>query len=224
MTKDRNIIINLDHVTAGYDGRAQISDVTLSIADNDFVGIIGPNGGGKTTLLKTILGIIKPMEGKVSYLCDGLPADKLIFGYLPQYNNIDRDFPIKVEDMVLQGLNCRKPLLSKFNKRHKEEVKNVLSQLDISNLAQRPIKELSGGQLQRVLLARAVVSQPDALLLDEPNTFIDHKSQEQMFELIERISPKCAVVMVSHDIDKTRQLATTIVEVNEKVTIRTQRP
>lgn len=222
MTKDRNIIISLDHVTAGYDGRPQISDVNLNIANHDFVGIIGPNGGGKTTLLKTILGIIKPMEGNVTYLSDGLPTDKLLFGYLPQYNNIDRDFPIKVEDVIMQGLNCRKPFFARFNKRHREEVKNVLSQLDLSDLALRPIKELSGGQLQRVLLARAVVSHPDVLLLDEPNTFIDQKSQEQMFELIERISPKCAVIMVSHDIDKTRQLATTIVDVNEKVTIRTQ--
>ena len=210
-----NKILSLDHVSAGYNGKAKIMDICLDIHEHDFLLVTGHNGSGKTTMIRTMMGLIKPIEGRVLMWQNNMPVRNLNIGYLPQYNNIDKQFPISAFDTVMGGLTQCRRLWGGCNHNDRQQVMETMRQMGVDNLANLHIGQLSGGQLQRVLLARAVVSQPDALLLDEPNTFIDHKSQEQMFELIERISPKCAVVMVSHDIDKTRQLATTIVEVNE---------
>lgn len=192
-------IIRLDKVTAGYEGRPQISGVSLSVNERDFIGITGPNGGGKTTLLRVILGLLRPMEGTVEYFRDGQKTSQLRMGYLPQYNAIDRDFPISVYDTVLSGLCGTKPLWGRFNSKHHDMVANALRFTDTDSLAQRPIKALSGGQLQRVLLARAIVARPEVLVLDEPDTYIDRQFKERMHSLLAEIHRECAIIMVSHD-------------------------
>lgn len=212
-------LITLTDVTAGYEGRPQISGVTLAVNKGDFIGIVGPNGGGKTTLLKVLLKLIPTMSGKVEYWCNGTPAERIAIGYLPQFSNIDRDFPIYVLDTVMQGLNSRKPLFSRFTTHHRQLAVKALESLEVADLARRPIKALSGGQLQRVLLARAIVSHPDVLVLDEPNTYIDQTSQELMMSYIRQLSSSCAIIMVSHDTEHLRDMASTIVEVNERVTL-----
>lgn len=213
-------IISLDNVTAGYDGRPQIVDVNLDIDHRDFVGIIGPNGGGKTTLLRVILKLLPTMRGEVKYLKAGSETNRLAIGYLPQFSNIDRQFPITVEETVMQGLASRKGLFAKYNADHRRRAKETLMRLELADLADSPIKALSGGQLQRALIARAIVGNPDILVFDEPNTYIDQKSEMMVQRLIGELNSQCAIVMVSHDRSYIRQVANKVVEVDEKVTIR----
>ena len=223
MTTERqkmNNIITIEHLTAGYDNRPQVIDVNLSVKECDFIGIVGPNGGGKTTLLKAMLKLIQPMEGSVRYWHNGVETENISIGYLPQYNNIDREFPILVEEVVLQGLNSQKGLFSRFTRQHHDKVAEALDRLHIADLAKRHIKALSGGQLQRVLLARAIVSEPDVLVLDEPNTYIDRQSEDMMVEMVSEMAKTRAVVMVNHNVPELERIAKTIVEVDEKVTVR----
>ena len=181
---------------------------------------MGPNGGGKTTLLKAMLKLIQPMEGSVRYWHNGVETENISIGYLPQYNNIDREFPILVEEVVLQGLNSQKGLFSRFTRQHHDKVAEALDRLHIADLAKRHIKALSGGQLQRVLLARAIVSEPNVLVLDEPNTYIDRQSEDMMVEMVSEMAKTRAVVMVNHNVPELERIAKTIVEVDEKVTVR----
>lgn len=215
-------IITLSNATAGYDGRPQIKDVNLIIDRSDFIGIVGPNGGGKTTMLRLILKLLPPMEGRVSYWREGNEVKRLDIGYLPQYNNIDREFPISVEETVLQGLNGKKPLFRSFNAEHRRKAAMALQRLDIADLARDPIRKLSGGQLQRVLFARAIVGEPEVLVLDEPNTYVDSNTELLMRRLVEELNKKCAIIMVSHDVGYIRSAANKIVEVNEKITLHEQ--
>lgn len=202
---NRKPIVQLSHVSVAYDGKEALTDVSLTIYDHDFLGIIGPNGGGKTTLVKVMLGLLRPKAGTVEYFRDGQPVKEVTLGYLPQYNDIDRRFPISVREVVLSGLSHQKRLIRPFSKAQQAQVEETLRRMELVDLASRPIGTLSGGQLQRVLLARAVVSKPDVVVLDEPNTYIDQRFQEQMYRLLGQINRDCAVVIVSHDIGAVMQ-------------------
>lgn len=219
-------IITLDHVTAGYDGKPQVIDASLSVHAGDFVGVVGRNGGGKTTLMRVMLGLLKPMSGSVRYHdVDGRETKRIRLGYLPQYTAIDREFPISVREVILTGFNADKPLWRGYSREQHSATDDILQRMQLSGLASRPIKALSGGELQRVLLARAVVARPDALILDEPNTYIDHPSQQLMHRLlVESSQSGCAVIMVSHDAEEVHALARTIVNVDERVTVRQHTP
>ncbi|MGL5618634.1 MAG: metal ABC transporter ATP-binding protein, partial [Tannerellaceae bacterium] len=183
-----NKLIQIDHVSAGYDKRLVLKDIVLSVEENDFLGIIGPNGGGKTTLLKVILGLLKPASGSVRFFENNLPVPHLNIGYLPQLNKIDRRFPISVREVVASGLIDHKPLFRSFTKEQKQQIEHVLGQMEIAELADRPIAQLSGGQLQRVLLGRAIVSRPKLLILDEPNSYVDKRFESKFYHLLEEIN------------------------------------
>ena len=193
-------IIKIEHLAAGYEGKEVLHDVNLTIYQDDYLGIIGPNGGGKTTLMRLILGLMKPTEGSISYYKDGHAVKDITMGYLPQYNDLDKQFPISVYEVVLSGLNKTKSLFARFGKEHQQLVADTLERMQLSDLKDRHIGALSGGQLQRVLLARAIVSKPDVVILDEPNTYIDRRFQKQMYEMLEQINKECAIIIVSHDI------------------------
>ncbi len=207
-------IIRLDNIQASYEQKQVLQDVSLTVYDHDYLGIIGPNGGGKTTLIRVMLGLKKPERGTVTYFRDGKPAKEIRMGYLPQYSLIDRQFPIAVYDVVLSGLSQEKKLWRRFSKEQHERAAETLRQMQLDDLARRAIGELSGGQLQRVLLARAVVSRPDVLVLDEPNTYIDKRYQAQMYEMLEQFNHDCAIVIVSHDIAEVLQNAKHVACVN----------
>ena len=193
-------IIKIQHVTAGYEDKIALKDVSLTVYDHDFLGIIGPNGGGKTTLVRVILGLMKPMSGELTYFRDGKTTHEITMGYLPQYNEIDKKFPISVYEVVLSGLSRQKRLLHPYTSEQHKRVKDTLEKMELESFGDRPIGTLSGGQLQRVLLARAIVSKPEVVILDEPNTYIDQRFQEQMYKTLEIINQDCAIIIVSHDV------------------------
>lgn len=194
-------LIEVRHLQVDYDTVRALDDVSLTIYADDFLGIIGPNGGGKTTLVKTLLGLIKPTAGAVKYIgADGGEVDSLRAGYLPQYSAFDFSFPITVKEVVRSGLLGSKGLFHRFTQVEKRKADETLALLNITELANRSMGELSGGQRQRVLLGRALVSDPQILFLDEPSTYVDKGSETQMYELLHDLNARCAIVLVSHDV------------------------
>ena len=216
-------IIEIKNLSAGYDGRTVLHDVNLSIYERDFLGIIGPNGGGKTTLIKCILGLLKPTGGEIIFHTPEKASTKTtstkttstFLGYLPQYNSIDRKFPISVEEVILSGLSIQKSLTSRFTPEQKEKGKQIISRMGLEGFEHRSIGQLSGGQLQRALLGRAIISDPAVLILDEPSTYIDKRFEARLYELLAEINKECAIILVSHDIGTVLQQVKSIACVNE---------
>lgn len=215
-------IIKIEHLHAGYEGKEVLSDINLTVTSDDYLGIIGPNGGGKTTLIRLILGLMKPTSGTIRFFKEEKSKGKtrqnkeekgetnedkhlkevkeISMGYLPQYNALDKQFPISVYEVVLSGLSKSKKLFARYTKAQHQQVLDTLERMQLTDLKDRHIGALSGGQLQRVLLARAIVAKPDVVILDEPNTYIDRRFQKQMYEMLEQINKECAIIIVSHDI------------------------
>ena len=211
-------IIEIKNLSAGYDGRTVLHDVNLSIYERDFLGIIGPNGGGKTTLIKCILGLLKPTGGEIIFHTPEKASTKTtstFLVYLPQYNSIDRKFPISVEEVILSGLSIQKSLTSRFTPEQKEKGKQIISRMGLEGFEHRSIGQLSGGQLQRALLGRAIISDPAVLILDEPSTYIDKRFEARLYELLAEINKECAIILVSHDIGTVLQQVKSIACVNE---------
>ena len=206
-------------INAGYNGRIQLRDVSIDIDDRDFVGIVGPNGGGKTTLLRVILGLLKPYSGSIEYMRNGKKVNSLSVGYLPQSRDIDTDFPISVGDIVASGMNSPHRLFGGYTKEQRLMAEETMLTIGIDDMKHRPVKALSGGELQRVLLARALVSRPEVVVLDEPDNFVDDDFETFMYETIRCVNKEAAVVMVSHDRDFVTANAKKIIEVNERVKI-----
>ncbi len=214
---EKSPIIRIESVTACYDRNVVLKNVSLSVYQHDFLGIVGPNGGGKTTLLRILLGLKSPTDGSIDYFKNGCQVRNLDIGYLPQYNDSDRKFPISVYDVVSLGLRRKKPLCFSYTEEQHTMVKTALQKTGIENLANRPIGTLSGGQFQRVLLCRAIVSQPDLVVLDEPNTYVDKCFQNKLYEILDSINKECAIIIVSHDIEAILQNAKNIACINRTI-------
>lgn len=216
-------IIEIKNLSAGYDERNVLRDVNLTVYQRDFLGIIGPNGGGKTTLIKCILGLLKPTGGEIIFRsCRTAHSQTsnshspFTMGYLPQYNSIDRKFPITVEEVILSGLSCKKSLIARFTAEHREKTRAVIARMGLEGLEKRAIGALSGGQLQRALLGRAIISDPELVVLDEPSTYIDKRFEARLYELLAEINKEdCAIILVSHDIGTVLQQVKSIACVNE---------
>lgn len=206
-----NELIKLNNVTAGYDNGIVLRDVSLTVSDQDFIGVIGPNGGGKTTLIKLILGLIKPISGTIQRFDN---QEGSFIGYLPQQSHIDRKFPIAVQDIVLSGMMSAGKGLSRYASKDKKQALDLLEQMGISHLAKRTAGELSGGQLQRVFICRALISSPKLLILDEPNTFVDNRFEHEMYELLKEFNKKMAIMIISHDVGTISYFVKTIACVN----------
>lgn len=213
----KHTIIQLSDISAGYGAKTVLRDISLQVYEKDFLGIIGPNGGGKTTLIKLILGLLTPQSGTIRFFRNGNEVKELTMGYLPQYSSIDKKFPISVYDVILSGLSKQKTLLRSFSREQYDLVREIIIRMGLEGLEDRAIGQLSGGQLQRALLGRAIVSSPDVVILDEPSTYIDKRFEAKLYELLEEINKERAIILVSHDIGTVLQNVKSIACVNESL-------
>jgi len=209
-------LVEIRNVTAGYGQKVVLHDFSLDVVKGDFLGITGPNGGGKTTLLKVLLGLLKPMEGTVSFFDNDKPVKGLSVGYLPQLNNIDKQFPISVRQVIESGLISEKPVLRGFTSEQKQRVSDVVHLMELDDLATRAIGELSGGQRQRALLGRSIVMNPQLLVLDEPNSYIDSSFEVKFYDLLREINKSSTIILVSHDDEALNNLASRVIHIDEK--------
>ncbi len=184
--------IEVRHLDFSYEKTPVLSDVNFSVNRGDFLAIIGPNGGGKSTLMKLIVGLLKPSAGEVRVFGEKVPSKKISLGYVPQNTNRNLEFPITVEETVATGLPRFRP--------NPPKVRELLETVRMEAFAKRRLGELSGGERQRVLIARALASEPQILFLDEPSSNIDAKGQEDLYELLAQLNAKMTIVIVSHDL------------------------
>lgn len=204
--------IRLKEVSASYESTVALEKVNLEISSSDFIGVIGPNGGGKTSLLKLILGIMRPSSGIIER---NLTKEQI--GYLPQISQFDKQFPITVQDVVRSGIS-RSGRRGRVPKRAENEwITSSLETVGMSELAQRPIGSLSGGELQRTMLARAIISDPKLLVLDEPNTYVDNRFEQELYELLVSLNDRMAIMLVSHDVGTVSSYVKTIACVNRNL-------
>ncbi|HOO40481.1 MAG TPA: metal ABC transporter ATP-binding protein [Syntrophales bacterium] len=188
-------LIRIRNLSFGYSDRLVLEKINLDIYPKDFILLIGPNGGGKTTLVKLILGIIQPREGSAQYEPD--LATRL--GYVPQFSNFNKNFPVSVYDFVLMGRCHGHNYLRRYRKEDRIATDQILKRMDLYDLHRKGMNHLSGGQVQRALIARALVSDPLVLFLDEPTTSIDATSQINLLEFLESINREMAILVITHD-------------------------
>ena len=193
-------IIDIKNLSFAYSGEIILQDVNLSIEQKDFVAIIGPNGGGKTTLVKLILGLLNPLQGTIKVDGKSPREASPSIGYVPQNVHMNHNFPITVMDVVLMGkLDPKQPLSSRSSSNRMDALA-ALEHMDMAAYADKKIGMLSGGQRQRVLIARALVTKPKLLLLDEPTASIDTKGRDDLYQLLNELNQKVTVLVVSHDL------------------------
>ncbi|MCK5684049.1 ABC transporter ATP-binding protein [bacterium] len=192
-----NWLLKLEDVTTGYDDKIIVKNVDLTIYEKDFLGIIGPNGCGKTTLLKIIMGLLEPVEGKLIY-AESRPK----IGYLPQFLAKDKKFPISAFDVVLSGTMCLNNKIDscKDTKENIKRANELFEKLGIKGLENQNFGTLSGGQMQRIFLARALISSPELLVLDEPTTFVDTVFTKGFYEHLAELNSQMAIILVSHEL------------------------
>lgn len=211
-------VIELDDVTFGYGRETVLDGVSLKIARRDFLAVIGPNGGGKTTLLKVILGLVAPWSGRVRRRLgnDGAGPPGAI-GYVPQFAGFDRTFPLRVRDVVRMGRLGRRGLGRRFAAEDDDAVKRLVERFRLERVADTPIGELSGGQLQRTLIARALVSEPRILFLDEPLASIDSVSRDILTQTLEELHRSIPIVVVTHDLTPFARLVEQVACINRQL-------
>lgn len=216
VSMEDNLLIDMADVSMRFDGNDILRDINLKVYRGDFLAISGPNGGGKTTLLRILLRLLKPTSGSVTYYSDGDAGDRLKIGYLPQKSMIDTKFPISVHDAVKSGL--ARGFFGRVYSSDAQKVANVEKLCGILDITDRPVGVLSGGQLQRTLLARAIVSQPDVLVLDEPLSYVDKQFEQQLYSIIEEIARTTTIILVSHEMSVISGMANRHVIIDHSLT------
>ena len=209
-------LLSLTNVTVRYDANVALEAASLDIYHDDFLGVIGPNGGGKTTLVKTIIGAVK-FDGEIRYGSELESVHGKRIGYLPQQNNFDCKFPISVIEVVMSGLQAKKGLARSYNRKDSSRAMELLDSVGISDIAKRPIGQVSGGQMQRTLLCRSLIAEPRLLILDEPTNFVDNKFEKELYSLLRELNKRMSIIMVSHDLGTITSVVKNIVCVNRHV-------
>ena len=195
-------IVELRGLTCGYDGTPVLQDVDLSIKRGDFVGLLGPSGSGKTTLLRSILGAVPVYGGDVLVEGRSVAERRPRIGYVPQIETIDWNFPVTVEQVVMMGRSADSALFPWYRRGDREITAEIIERLGLADLAKRHIRELSGGQQQRAFLARALVSSPHLLLLDEPTMGADIKTRDEVMHLLDELNHRdVTIIMTTHEIN-----------------------
>lgn len=210
-------VISIRNLWAGYQNEPVLQDINLAIKELDFIGLIGPNGGGKTTLLKVLLGLLSPSQGEVKILGQPVKTGRRFIGYVPQQVEFDQDFPVNVWDVARMGRLGQRGLLRWYSAQDNSLVAEALEKVDMLSLRQRPIGELSGGQRQRVYIARALAGQPKILLLDEPTASVDPHISNNIYELLSRLNEQITIVMISHDVGAISSYVKTIGCLNRRL-------
>ena len=205
-------LLQVRGLTFGYGRELVLDHVDLDINPRDFLAVIGPNGGGKTTLIKAILGLLRPWSGEV---VSRIPRGHM--GYVPQFSTFDRSFPLRVRDVVLMGRLGRRGLLRRYTREDREDVERILERLKLVDVARSHVAEVSGGQLQRVLIARALAGEPAILFLDEPTASIDAESREVLREILEELNQRIPVVVVTHDVTSISPMVQRIACINRRL-------
>ncbi|HEV7508631.1 MAG TPA: metal ABC transporter ATP-binding protein [Thermoanaerobaculia bacterium] len=210
-------LVQVRDVTFGYGREVILDHVNLDVERRDFLAVIGPNGGGKTTLLKVILGLVRPWSGKVAFHLPSGSNPRGRLGYVPQFSTFDKDFPLRVEDMVLMGRLGSRGLLRPYSRADHAAADLAMERLNLKPLARAHVAEVSGGQLQRALIARALVSDPDVLFLDEPTASIDAESRETLRELLADLNRTIPIVVVTHDVTSFAPMVSRIACINRRL-------
>jgi zinc transport system ATP-binding protein len=209
--------ITFENVTVKYDSIIALDDINFTIEEGDYVGIIGPNGGGKTTILKTILGLIQPTSGNISIFGQSPHKARQIIGYVPQIAQFERFYPIDVMDVVLMGRLNKRAMFRPYSKLDKEIASESLGFVGMADFRKRQLGKLSGGQIQRVMVARALASQPKILLLDEPTASVDYQAEQNLYELLAGLSNNMTIILVSHDIGVVSRQVKSLACLNRKL-------
>jgi len=205
-------LVEIKNMDVAYQKKLVLTGVTLSVYENDFIGVIGPNGGGKTTLVKSILGLIKPVRGTLRQT-----VSRSEIGYLPQGSQLDDKFPITVREVIESGLEHGLKMSLGTTRDRKNKVEKTLETVGLNALHSRPIGELSGGEFQRTMLARAIISSPRLLVLDEPDTHVDNQFETELYTLLKELNRSITILLVSHDIGMISPYIKTLACVNREL-------
>ncbi len=207
-------LIRLEVVAMVWNHKYVLRAVDLCVNQGDFIAVTGPNGGGKTTLLRIILRLLKPTTGKVTYTA----GSSLTIGYLPQKNAIDSSFPITVRDVIEMGITDYKQLT---RTERSTKINEMLELMGLTSHTNASLGEISGGQLQRALLGRALIANPQLLVLDEPLSYVDYRFEQRIYDIIRQLTPQTTIILVSHDVSTISSIATRHIIVNKSVEVCT---
>jgi zinc transport system ATP-binding protein len=210
-------IISIRDLWVYRDAQIVLEDINLDLDSSDFLGLIGPNGGGKSTLLKIVLGLIKPSRGSIEIFGQNPAMARKSVGYMPQKTIFDKNFPLNALEVVLMGRFSRAGLMKRYNSGDQQAALDALAAVGMKDRAQKQIGLLSGGEQQRVFVARSLVGEPKLLLLDEPTTGIDAAQQSEFYELLSRLSQNMAIILVSHDLTAVSKYVNKIACLNQKL-------
>ncbi|HEX2230850.1 MAG TPA: metal ABC transporter ATP-binding protein [Nitrososphaeraceae archaeon] len=207
-------VVNIDNVSYRFNSTLVLENISFTVNKGDFVGIIGPNGAGKTTLFRSMLGLLEDYQGRITFFGEDIRKNRNILqkiGYIPQKNSTDQGFPATVEEIVSLGITSRRPSKNKIN--------HAIETVGLFDQKTKRIGELSGGQQQRVLIAKALANEPELLILDEPVTGIDLKTQNKFYVLLKKLNEenKITIIWASHDLDAVKKLANKIACVNRRI-------
>ncbi|MBN1516857.1 ABC transporter ATP-binding protein [Candidatus Sumerlaeota bacterium] len=211
-------IVEFRNVSFSYDGKPALEDVNLTIPANEFGAIVGPNGGGKTTLLRLMLGLLKPDRGELLLFGQTPAQARMRVGYVPQHLQYDPQFPVTALDVTLMG-RLRPRRFGGYTAADLEAARGALERMNLSSLERRAFSALSGGERQRALIARALACEPELLLLDEPAANVDPRAEEQLYAILRELNTRMAILMVSHDIGIVSKLMRSVICCNKKVVV-----
>jgi len=214
----QTLAVSMRAVSFAYPGAGLVvENVNLDIPTRDFACFVGPNGGGKTTLVKLILGLLRPTRGRIEVFGRRPEEGRRRIGYMPQHISFDQRFPVNVLDVVLMGRLARRGPFSRFNRHDRLQARRALDEMGMAPLQRRPFSQLSGGQRQRVLIARALACEPELLILDEPTANLDPSVQDDLYRRLSELNRRMALILVSHDFGLVSKFVRTVVCVNRAV-------
>lgn len=219
-SQNGNLVLKLDHLYTTYDGKDVLCDINLEIFRGEMIGICGPNGSGKTTLLKSILGLVEPTQGSIQFMGQPISKESILkIGYMPQLQSLPPEFPARVKDVVMMGRFGRIGLFKRPNQEDRTRVQEILEETDLLHLADRPIGKLSGGQLQRVMLAQALAREPELILLDEPTSALDIRMTIKFMEILKNLNQKygLTIIAVHHDLQLLKEYTSRIICIDKAI-------